>query len=154
MPSEDTKILEFNQYQKSDKAPFIIYAYLECLIEKIDGCRNNPEKSSTTKVGEYILLGFSMSTISSFKSIENKHDVYRGKDCLKKFCEYLREQAMEIINLKKKKMKLLTKDSRNHIKMQKPGIFIKKTLKVKIKDFEIKKFGEYHDLYVQIIVVS
>ena len=39
MPSEDTKILEFNQYQKSDKVPFIIYAYLECIIEKIDGCK-------------------------------------------------------------------------------------------------------------------
>ena len=25
----DTKVLEFNQYQKSDKAPFIIYADLE-----------------------------------------------------------------------------------------------------------------------------
>ena len=40
MPSEDTKILEFNQYKKSDKAPFIIYADLECIIEKIDGCKN------------------------------------------------------------------------------------------------------------------
>ena len=39
MPSEDTKILEFNQYQKSDKAPFIIYAGLECIIEKTDGCK-------------------------------------------------------------------------------------------------------------------
>ena len=36
MPSEDTKILEFNQYQKSDQIPFIIYADLECLIEHID----------------------------------------------------------------------------------------------------------------------
>ena len=36
MPSEYTKKLEFNQYQKSDKPPFIIYADLECLIEKID----------------------------------------------------------------------------------------------------------------------
>ena len=26
MPSKDTKILEFNQYQKSDKPPFIIFA--------------------------------------------------------------------------------------------------------------------------------
>ena len=41
MPSEDTKILEFNQYQKSDKLSFVIYADLECLIEKIDGCKNN-----------------------------------------------------------------------------------------------------------------
>ena len=33
MPSEDTKILEFNQYQKSDKAPSIIFYDLEYLIE-------------------------------------------------------------------------------------------------------------------------
>ena len=50
MPSEDTKILEFNQYQKSDKAPFIICADLEGVRETIDGCKNNPEKSSITKV--------------------------------------------------------------------------------------------------------
>ena len=39
MPSEDTKMLQFNQYQKSDQAPFIISADLECLIEDIDGCK-------------------------------------------------------------------------------------------------------------------
>ena len=85
MPSEDTKILEFNQYQKFDKVPFIIYADIECLIKKIDGCENNPEKSFTAKVSEHILSGFSMSTISLFKNIENKHDVFRVKDCVKKF---------------------------------------------------------------------
>ena len=55
MPSEDTKILEFNRHKKSDQVPFIIYADLECLIEKIDGCKNNSENSSTTKVDEHIL---------------------------------------------------------------------------------------------------
>ena len=34
IPSEDTKILEFNQYQKSYKAPFIIYADLELMDVK------------------------------------------------------------------------------------------------------------------------
>ena len=62
IPSEDTKILELNQYQKSDKAPFIIYADLECLIEKI-GCKNNPETSFTTKLGEHNPSSFLMSTI-------------------------------------------------------------------------------------------
>ena len=85
MFSEDIEILEFNQYQKSDKAPFIIYADLECIIEKIDGCKNNPENSSTTKVSKHILSGFSMSTIYSFRSI----NVYRDKDCMKKLCESL-----------------------------------------------------------------
>ena len=109
MPSKNIKILEFNQYQKSDKAPFIIYADLQCIIEKIDGFKNNPENSSTTKVSEHIPSGFSVSTISSFRSTENEH-MYRVKDCMKKFCEFLREHAMKIINLKKKKMRLLTKE--------------------------------------------
>ena len=38
MPHEDSRILDFNQYQKSDKALFIIYPDLGCIIEKIDGC--------------------------------------------------------------------------------------------------------------------
>ena len=75
MPSEDTKRLKFNQYQKSDKVPFIIYADLECIIEKIDECKNNPDNSSTTKVSEHIPSGFSMSKISLFRSIEDKYDV-------------------------------------------------------------------------------
>ena len=41
MSSEDIKILEFNQYQKSDKVSFIIYADLECITEKGNGCKNN-----------------------------------------------------------------------------------------------------------------
>ena len=36
MVSEDTTIVKLNQYQKSDKAPFIIHADLECIIEKVN----------------------------------------------------------------------------------------------------------------------
>ena len=60
MPSEELK-LEFKQYQKSGKIPFIIYLDLEWIIEKIDGCKNNPENSCTTKVSKHIPSGFSMS---------------------------------------------------------------------------------------------
>ena len=49
-----------------------------------------------------------MSTISSFKASENKHDLYRGKDYMKKFCESLRELTMQLINFEKKTMKLIT----------------------------------------------
>ena len=74
MSSENTKILEFIQYQKSDKAPFVIYADLECLIEKTDRSKNNPENLSTARVSEHIPSGFSISTILSFKSIKNKEE--------------------------------------------------------------------------------
>ena len=46
MPSENENILEFNQCMISDKMSCIIYVYIESLIEKIDRCANNPEKSS------------------------------------------------------------------------------------------------------------
>ena len=64
---------------------------------------------STTKVREHIPSDLLLSTISSFRSIENKHDVYREKDCIRKFCEFLREHAMKIINIKKKKNKIINK---------------------------------------------
>ena len=80
MSFEETKILEFNQNQKSNKVTSIIYANLECILEKIDGCKNNHENSFTTKVSEHILLGFPLSAIFLFRNIKNKQYVYRGKD--------------------------------------------------------------------------
>ena len=89
MPSKDIKIFEFNQYQKSDKTPSIIYADLNSLSKKVNGFKNNPEKSSTTKIGEHVPCGYSMSAIWIFDDIENKHDAYRGEYYMKKFCELL-----------------------------------------------------------------
>ena len=83
--------------------PYIIYADLECLILKIDGCENNPEYSSTTKIGKHIPYGYSLSTIWGFDHIKYKHSLYRGKDCMKEFCKSLKEDAKSIINFEKKR---------------------------------------------------
>ena len=80
MPSEKDNILEFNQYMKSDKMSCIIYADIETLTKKIDGCANNPEKSSATKIGEHIPRGYSVSITWAFDHMENKHNLYRKKD--------------------------------------------------------------------------
>ena len=60
MPSEKDNILKFNQYSKSDKMPYIIYADMESLIKRKGGCGNNPESSSITKIGQHILCGYLM----------------------------------------------------------------------------------------------
>ena len=49
MPFEDTKILEFNQYQKSYKPSPVISADLECLIQQIDGGKNDLKIHSQQK---------------------------------------------------------------------------------------------------------
>ena len=84
MPSENIKILEFNQYQKSDKTPCIFYADIKSLIKKIDWWKSTPEISSTTKEGKHIPFVYSVLPTWAFDGIENKHYVYRGEDCMKK----------------------------------------------------------------------
>ena len=76
MPFGDaSKILKSNQYQKSDKAPYVLYASLESLIRRIDRYKNIFGKSSTRKAGEHIPWGYSMSTIRIFDGIENMNDI-------------------------------------------------------------------------------
>ena len=73
-----------------------------------------------------------MSTIASFKSIENKHDVHRGKDCMKKFSKSFREHSSKIINFKKKKIKSLTKEQQESNENAKICYISKKKLKINI----------------------
>ena len=46
---------------------------------------------------------YSFRLFSLCNIIINNSGAYRGEGCIKTFCESLREQAMEIINFKKKK---------------------------------------------------
>ena len=67
-----------------------------------------------------------MSTITLFiKDIEKNHDVHRGKRYLKKFCESLREHAVNTTKFKKKKNEFINKtNNKNHLKTLKYAIFL------------------------------
>ena len=79
MPEEYNKTLKYNEGEKSMKSP------LECLLEKMNTCHNNPEKSSTTKINKHTPSGYSLFTYCSFDTTKNKLDYYRGKNCRKNF---------------------------------------------------------------------
>ena len=103
MPEEDNKISKYNHGEKSMRAPFLIYADLECLLEKMNTCHNDHQNVSTTKINKHISSGYSLFTCSSFDTIENKLDYYRGEDCMKKISEDLKKHVTRIINYEKKK---------------------------------------------------
>ena len=87
-----------------------------------------------------------MSTISSFQSIEIKHDVYRGKDCMKKFCVILRDHPLELINFKKQKMllkNLFTKEQQKSYQHSKICYICKE--KIKDKHAKDRKSGKVRD---------
>ena len=74
MPPEDTKLLGFNQYRKSDKARSKYF------IKKVDGCKDYPENHLQQKQENIFPVDIQMSTIRAFDGTEEKHDVYRGED--------------------------------------------------------------------------
>ena len=108
MPTKDNNLIKYNQGEKPIKMPFTIYADLECLVEKMSTCQNNPNKSSTTKINKHTPLGYSLFTHCSFDESKNKLNYYREDDCMKKFCKDLREHTMKMINYEKKRMVPLT----------------------------------------------
>ena len=44
MPNDENKILKYSHREKSLKAPAIIYADIECLLDKMHSYQNNHEK--------------------------------------------------------------------------------------------------------------
>ena len=124
MPNEDNKILKYYCGEKSLKVPAIIYADVECLLEKMHSCQNNLEKSYTEKKNKHTPSGDSLFTNCSFDETKNKLDCYKGEDCMERFCKDLREHAMKIINFEEKEMILLTSEGNQYYEMQKKELEI------------------------------
>ena len=119
MPTKNNNIIKYNHGEKSMKLPFVIYTDLECLLEKMSTCINNPNESSTTKINKHTPSGYSIFTHCSFDKSKNKLNYYRGKDCMKKFSKDLREHASKIIDYEKKKMIPLTTEEKIYHNKQK-----------------------------------
>ena len=62
MSEKDNKILKYNNGENSMKAPFIIYADVDCFLEKMHSCQNNPEDSSTAKINLNTPSSYSLFT--------------------------------------------------------------------------------------------
>ena len=89
MPNKDNNILKYNHGEKFMKAPFIIYADLESLLEKISTCHYNANESSTTKINNHTPSGYSFFTHCSFDNTKNRLSYYRGQDSMEMFCKGL-----------------------------------------------------------------
>ena len=142
MPEGYNKILKYNEGEKSMRIPYIIYADLECLPEKMNTCHNNPEKSSTTKINKHTPSGYSLFTHFSFGRTKNKLDYYRGKNGMKNFCLDLREHVTKMINYEKKEMIPLTKKEEKMYNKQKVCHICKKRFST---DDSNKKYHKVRD---------
>ena len=139
MPNKGYNTIKYNHGEKPMKLPFVIYADLECLLEKMSTCQNNPNKSSTTKINKHTPSGYSIFTHCSFDESKNKINYYRGDD--------LREHFTKIINYEKKKMVLLTTEEKVHYNKQKICYICKKEFNNDKKNYKVRDHCHYTGKY-------
>ena len=75
-------------------------------------CNSNPNKSYTTAKALHKPSGYSLLTSYSFDKSENKRTYYRKRDCIKRFCNDLKEHLIRIINSETKLMIALTEEEK------------------------------------------
>ena len=73
-----------------------MYADFESMLELIQGPGNDPSISSTRRVNNHILSGWCVLSEFAYGKIEDPLKLYRGKDCVKKFCEHVIGEARHL----------------------------------------------------------
>ena len=114
--------------------------------------QNNPNESYTERKAIHEPCGYSLDLVSSFDSKQNKHNFYRGKDCIKRFCSDLKELGTKIVNYEQKEMIPLTDKENKYyevMKSKKNAAYVKKTFVI----IKMKKWNLNYTKKLEIIVI-
>ncbi|CAC5422022.1 unnamed protein product [Mytilus coruscus] len=98
LPKEG-EALEFKEYKKTERHPFVIYADFECLTRKVDTCEQNPEVSSTNRYQQMEAYSFGYQRVSIDERYEKPPVIYRGPDVIETFIDTLLEEEREIMGI-------------------------------------------------------
>ena len=70
-----------------------MYADFESILEPIQGAINNPNVSSTRGVNIHTPSGWCLRAKLSYSEVTNPLTLYRGSDCVERFCEHIISEA-------------------------------------------------------------
>ena len=123
MPRKGSKI-EFCDRQNQFKVPFIMYTDFESILEPIQGPNPEPTGPYTSEVTKHSPSVWCVYSKFEYGEVKDPLRLYRGKDCLEKFCDYIRQEANRLYHMfpekpmdpsTKKQWKKYNKASRCHI---------------------------------------
>ena len=105
-------MLKYEQFNRSEKVPFIVYADFES-FKSLDTCDPNPEGSYTKQYQKHEPSSFCYF-IKCFDDgvYKPKLITYTGKDAAQKCVNMLEKDIREITNIKKKEMIFKEKEKR------------------------------------------
>ena len=86
-------IVEYSDGLCQFKVPFIMYADFESILELIQGLENNPRISTTRGVNVLTPSGWCIRGKFAYGEVKDPLKLYRGKDCVRKFCDHVIGEA-------------------------------------------------------------
>ena len=89
-------IVKYSDGQFQFKVPFIMYADFESILKPIQGPENNPRISSMRVIKNHVPCGWCIRSQFGYGKVENPLKLYRGEDCVKKFCDHIIEEACRL----------------------------------------------------------
>ena len=86
--------------QNQFKVPFMMYADYESILKPIQGpASGDPKESYTSEVTKHSPSGWCAYSKFAYGKVKDLLKLYRGKDCLEKFCNYIRQEAHRLYHM-------------------------------------------------------
>ena len=103
--------VEFHDGQNQFKVPFTMYADFLAILKPVQGPSPNPNEPYTKEGNQHIPCRFCVYSEFAYGEVENPLELYRGQDCARKFCDYIKEEAKRLYHMfPEKPMKSLTNE--------------------------------------------
>ena len=106
MPIEKEKWLKFHNGQYQFKVPFMLYADFESISKPVDEryrVRMNTMKTERKgkvpypeKINTHVPSGWCVHSTFAHGDVADPLKIYRGKDCMEKFVEYIEEEVKRL----------------------------------------------------------
>ena len=92
MPKQGSTV-EFKDGQNQFRVPFIMYADFESILEPmgpVEPGASNPNQPYTNEVNQHTPSGWCVYSKFAYVDVDDPLRNYRGKDCIKTFCNYIK----------------------------------------------------------------
>ena len=99
MPKQGSTI-EFKDGQNQFKVSFIMCADFESIFEPMDPVEpGSPNQPDTNEVNQHTLSGWCVYNKFAYGDVDNLLRLYRGKDCIKTFCNYIKGEVHRLCHM-------------------------------------------------------
>ena len=91
--------VEFKDGQNQFKVPFIMYADFESILEPTESPNPDPNQPYSQHVNQHVSSGWCVYSKFAYGEVKDPPKIYRGKDCVEKFCDYIKREAHRLYRM-------------------------------------------------------